>query len=60
VDERVAYIEPLAVGDTIPDMPLFLGGGYHVDVPLEAAYQTTWSFVPADLREFVETGIMPG
>ena len=60
VMENVAYIEPLAVGDTIPDMPLFLGSGYNVKVPLEAAYLTTWSFLPADLQEIDESGKMPG
>ncbi len=57
--EKVAYVEPLAVGDPIPDMPLFLGDGYNVLVPLEAAYQTTWSFLPATLQEIVVTGRIP-
>lgn len=57
--EKTAYVEPLAVGDTIPDMPLFLGGGYHVMVPLEAAYQMTWAVLPPTLQSLVETGKMP-
>jgi Protein of unknown function (DUF4058) len=57
--EKVAYVEPLAVGDAIPDMPLFLGDGYNVLVPLEATYQTTWSFLPASLQEIVVTGRIP-
>ena len=57
--EKVAYGEPLAVGDTIPDMSLFLGQGYNVMIPLEATYQTAWSFLPASLQEIVVTGKIP-
>ena len=35
----VSYIEPLAVGDVLPEMPLFLEPGSYVPVPLEASYQ---------------------
>jgi Protein of unknown function (DUF4058) len=57
--EKAAYVEPIAVGDAIPDMPLFLLEGRHIKVPLEAAYQTTWSVFPRDLQVIVETGVMP-
>ena len=33
---KTAYVEPIAVGDSLPDMPLFLEPGYYVNVPLEA------------------------
>ena len=33
-----AYINPVAVGDPLPDAALFLGPGLHVNVPLEATY----------------------
>ena len=49
--ERVAYIEPVAVGDVLPDMPLFLKPEVYVPAPLEATYQTTWSVFPAALKE---------
>src|SRR5437764_14640706 len=32
--EVTAYVEPVAVGDVLPDMPLFLVPGGHVLVPL--------------------------
>jgi hypothetical protein len=32
---RMAYVEPAAVGDRLPDMPLFLRGEEYVLVPLE-------------------------
>ncbi len=57
--ERVAYVEPVAVGDRMPDMPLFLTRSLHIMVPLESTYQSTWSTSPEELRAAVETGVMP-
>jgi hypothetical protein len=57
--ERAAYLEPVGVGDTLPDMPLFLTNYLHVMVPLEPTYQATWDASPEDLRLAVETGIIP-
>ncbi len=56
---KAAYVEPIAVGDALPDMPLFLFEGRHIKVPLEATYQTTWSVLPRELQVIVETGVMP-
>jgi Protein of unknown function (DUF4058) len=50
----VAYVEPVAVGDLLPDMPLFLRAGFYVPVPLEATYQTTWRLFPAPLKGLLE------
>jgi hypothetical protein len=57
--ERAAYIEPVAVGDTLPDMPLFLTNNLHVMVPLEPTYRATWEASPEELRLAVETGVVP-
>ena len=57
---KEAYAEPVAVGDAMPDMPLFLFGEYHVQVPLESTYQETWSVMNRDLQEYVKTGVLPG
>jgi len=57
--EKAAYVEPIAVGDVLPDMPLFLFEGRHIGVPLEATYQTTWNVLPRELQVIVETGVMP-
>jgi hypothetical protein len=57
--ERAAYIEPVTVGDALPDMPLFLTDDLHVMVPLEPTYQATWDASPEDLRIAVETGLVP-
>jgi hypothetical protein len=58
-DERVAYVEPVGVGDVLPSMPLFVANDLHVKVPLEPTYQATWDASPEDLRIAVETGILP-
>lgn len=58
-EEKVAYVQPLAVGDAIPDMPLFLAAGMHVKVPLEPTYLGAWEDCPEDLRTAVETGVLP-
>jgi hypothetical protein len=49
-----AYIEPVAVGDVLPDMPLFLTPEFHVNVPLEATYRTAFDAVPRYWREVLE------
>src|SRR5262249_43519968 len=50
----IAYVEPVAVGDVLPDMPIFLRPGKHVPAPLEATYQTAWTFFPAPLKRLLE------
>jgi hypothetical protein len=40
------YVEPLAVGDALPEMPLFLTADVYVPVPLEPTYLAAWSAVP--------------
>jgi hypothetical protein len=49
-----AYIEPVAVGDALPDMPLFLGASEYIQVPLETTYLATWAVSPEPIRELVE------
>ncbi len=51
----IAYVEPLAVGDSLPDMPIFLRPGKYVPAPLEATDQTAWTFFPAPLKRLLET-----
>lgn len=52
---KTAYVEPVAVGDMLPEMPLFLDPGSHVPVALEATYQVTWDVFPEELRELLTT-----
>lgn len=56
---RVAYIEPVAVGDVLPDMPLFLQPEIYVPTPLEATYQTAWKAFPAVLKGLLEGSPTP-
>jgi hypothetical protein len=51
---RVAYVEPIAVGDVLPAMPLFLKPEFYVPAPLEATYQATWSVFPNALKGLLE------
>lgn len=45
------YIEPVGLGDALPDMPIFLQPGRYVPVPLEATYERAWEAVPAFWRK---------
>lgn len=54
---KTAYVEPVGVGDILPDMPAYLDSDGYVPVPLEATYQTTWTSCPEDMREVVEHGL---
>ena len=47
---KTAYVEPIAVGDALPDMPLFLEPDAYVPVPLEATYRPTWNVFPTALK----------
>ena len=55
-----AYVEPIGVGDTLPEMPAYLERSGYVPVPLEATYQAAWASCPPDMRELVETGRLSG
>jgi hypothetical protein len=52
--EMVAYVEPVGVGDVLPDMPIFLTADRYVPCPLEATYQTAWEQFPAPLKKPLE------
>jgi hypothetical protein len=54
--QKQAFIEPVAVGDALPAMPLFLETNAHLPVPLEESYRHTFSLCPEPLRELIETG----
>jgi hypothetical protein len=56
---RRAYVEPVAVGDLLPDMPLFLTPDEYVEVPLEKTYSSAWEAVPRRWRDVLETPSHP-
>ncbi len=51
---NTAFIETVAVGDSLPAMPLFIASGVHVSVPLEEAYDRAWDATPKSVRRLVE------
>jgi hypothetical protein len=51
---QTAHVEPIAAGDRLPDMPLFLIGEQSIDVPLEDTYQATWNALPAEIRKLLQ------
>jgi hypothetical protein len=51
---RTSYVEPIVVGDRLPDMPLFLEADYYINVPLEETYQNTWHVLPGEIRRLLE------
>jgi Protein of unknown function (DUF4058) len=42
-----AYTETLAVGDRLPQLPLFLAPEFYIQLPLEEMYQAAWRVCPA-------------
>jgi len=48
------YLEHLAVGAVLPEMPLFLHPDRYVNVPLEATYQEAYRGMPAFWRDVLE------
>jgi hypothetical protein len=48
-----AYVEPVAVGDSLPSLPIFLDEYSYVPAPLESTYELTWSKCPQVVRELV-------
>ena len=48
------YVQPVAVGDALPDMPLFLQPNGCVQAPLEATYQTAFAAMPRRWRRVLE------
>jgi hypothetical protein len=54
-DEAIsAYVQPVAVGRPLPDMPLFLRSDRYVNAPLEETYMTSWRGVPERWRRVIE------
>lgn len=49
-----AYFQPLKIGDSLPDMPLFLTPEHYINVPLEATYMAAWKGVPQRWKEVLE------
>lgn len=46
-----SFIEPRAVGDRLPDAPLFLTPARFVPLPLEGTYEASFAALPKNLKE---------
>jgi hypothetical protein len=55
VRPAVAWIEPMAVGKPLPDMPVFITPDRYVTLPLEASYVHAYEAVPKRWRKVLET-----
>jgi Protein of unknown function (DUF4058) len=51
---KTAYVEPVAVGDDLPSLPIFLTEDDYIPAPLEETYRASWAAYPADLKELLE------
>jgi len=49
-----AYLEHVAEGGVLPDMPLFLDPDTYIPTPLETTYRATWRGTPARWRVVLE------
>lgn len=49
-----AFVEPVAAGDALIDMPLFLEPGRFVELPLEETYRLAFESVPRRWRTILE------
>jgi hypothetical protein len=45
------YLEPVACGDKLPSMPVFLTREIYIPVPREETYRSAWEAVPAIWKE---------
>jgi hypothetical protein len=51
---KTAYVEPVAVGDDLPGLPIFLTEDDYIPAPLEETYRASWAVFPADFKELLE------
>jgi hypothetical protein len=54
VPTKTAYVEPVAVGDELPALPIFLTEDDYVPAPLEETYGASWAAYPPDFKELLE------
>lgn len=51
---KTAYVEPVAVKDDLPGLPIFLTEDEYVPAPLEETYRASWAAFPAEFKELLE------
>lgn len=53
-DPLAGYVNSAAVGEPLPEAPLFLTGNWYVPCPLEASYEAAWAVMPPPIRRLLE------
>lgn len=51
---KIAYVEPVAVGDDLPVLPIFLTANEYVPAPLKETYRASWAVFPTDFKALLE------
>jgi hypothetical protein len=51
---KTAFVEPMAAGDELPSLPIFLLDEQYVPAPLEETYEASWAAFPADFKGLLE------
>jgi hypothetical protein len=54
IPTKEAYLDPVAVGDDLPALPIFLTEDDYIVAPLEETYRASWAVYPAALKELLE------
>ena len=52
----LSFVEPLAIGRVLPEMPLFLTKERYINVPLEETYTAAYRGVPRRFKQILEAG----
>ena len=52
----VSYYDPLAVGETLPETPLFLTPDQYVPLPLPKTYESAYVRLPGIIKDALEVG----
>ena len=58
-EDEKGHSEPIGVGHTLPDMPLFLTPDHYIYVPLEPTYMAAWHSLPQRWRREIEPHSAP-
>lgn len=54
-----AFIETCAVGQSLPEMPLFLSTGWYIQAPLDEAYLSAYRGLPSIVKDVLEGSAPP-
>jgi hypothetical protein len=55
VRNMTAYLQPMAIGDALIPMPLFLQAGYYINVDLATTYDRAYQFFPKRFKSVLES-----